>query len=37
MDVLNERYELTSTIDVSMKSLVVIVAALLMLWGCTRW
>jgi branched-chain amino acid transport system permease protein len=33
MDVLNERYELTSTIDVSMKSLVVIVAALLMLWG----
>jgi branched-chain amino acid transport system permease protein len=33
MDVLNERYELSSTIDVSMKSLVVIVAALLMLWG----
>ena len=33
MDVLNERFELTSTIDVSMKSLVVIVAALLMLWG----
>jgi len=33
MDVLNERFELTSTIDVSVKSLVVIVAALLMLWG----
>jgi branched-chain amino acid transport system permease protein len=33
MDVLNERYELTETIDVSVKSLVVIVAALLMLWG----
>jgi branched-chain amino acid transport system permease protein len=33
MDVLNERYELTSTIDVSVKSLVVIAAALLMLWG----
>src|SRR5678815_3151709 len=30
MDVLNERFELTSTIDVSVKSLVVIVAALLM-------
>jgi branched-chain amino acid transport system permease protein len=33
MDVLNERFELTATIDVSVKSLVVIVAALLMLWG----
>jgi len=33
MDVLNERYELTTTIDVSVKSLVVIVAALGMLWG----
>ena len=33
MDVLNQRYELTTTLDVSVKSLVVIVAALLMLWG----
>jgi branched-chain amino acid transport system permease protein len=33
MEVLNERFELTETIDVSMKSLVVIVAALLMLWS----
>jgi branched-chain amino acid transport system permease protein len=33
MDVLNHRFELTDTIDVSVKSLVVIVAALLMLWG----
>jgi branched-chain amino acid transport system permease protein len=33
MDALNERYELTATIDISMKSLVVIAAALLMLWG----
>jgi branched-chain amino acid transport system permease protein len=33
MDVLNRRFELTETIDVSVKSLVVIVAALLMLWG----
>jgi branched-chain amino acid transport system permease protein len=33
MDVLNERYELTATIDVSVKSIVVIVAALLMLWA----
>jgi branched-chain amino acid transport system permease protein len=33
MDVLNERYELTETIDVSVKSLVVIAAALAMLWG----
>jgi branched-chain amino acid transport system permease protein len=33
MDALNRRFELTETMDVSMKSLVVIVAALLMLWG----
>jgi branched-chain amino acid transport system permease protein len=33
MDPLNQRFELTATIDVSMKSLVVIVAALLMLWA----
>jgi branched-chain amino acid transport system permease protein len=33
MDVMNHRFELTSTIDVSVRSLVVIVAALLMLWG----
>ena len=33
MDALNHRFELTQTVDVSMKSLVVIVAALLMLWG----
>src|SRR5436305_617277 len=33
IDVLNERFELTSTLDVSVKSLVVIVAALLMLWA----
>ena len=33
MDTLNRRFDITSTIDVSMKSLVVIVAALLMLWG----
>jgi len=33
MDTLNRRFELTSTIDVSVKSLVVIAAALLMLWG----
>ncbi len=33
IDVLNERFELTPTIDVSLKSLVVIVAALLMLAG----
>jgi branched-chain amino acid transport system permease protein len=32
-DALNRRFELTSTIDVSVKSLVVIVGALLMLWG----
>src|SRR5881296_3406039 len=33
MEPLNHRYELTDTIDVSTKSLVVIVAALFMLWG----
>ena len=33
MEPLNRRFELTATIDVSVKSLVVIVAALLMLWG----
>jgi branched-chain amino acid transport system permease protein len=33
MEPLNYRFELTSTIDVSVKSLVVIVAALLMLWA----
>ena len=33
MDTLNYRFELTSTLDVSVKSLVVIVAALLMLWA----
>jgi len=33
MDVMNIRFELTSTLDVSVRSLVVIVAALLMLWG----
>jgi branched-chain amino acid transport system permease protein len=33
MDALNRRFELTETMDVSLKSLVVIVAALLMLWG----
>ncbi|HET8578505.1 MAG TPA: branched-chain amino acid ABC transporter permease [Methylomirabilota bacterium] len=33
MDALNRRFELTSTIDISVKSLVVIVAALLMLWA----
>jgi branched-chain amino acid transport system permease protein len=33
IDVLNERFELTSTIDISVKSLVVIVSALLVLWG----
>ena len=33
MDALNLRFELTETIDVSVKSLVVIVAALLMLWA----
>jgi branched-chain amino acid transport system permease protein len=33
MESLNRRFELTETIDISVKSLVVIVAALLMLWG----
>src|SRR5438552_7528934 len=33
IDALNVRFEFTSTIDVSVKSLVVIVAALLMLWA----
>ncbi len=33
MDALNHRFELTPTIDISVKSLVVIVAALLMLWA----
>ena len=33
MDALNQRFELTQTIDVSVKSLVVIVAALAMLWA----
>jgi branched-chain amino acid transport system permease protein len=33
IDALNERFELTPSIDVSLKSLVVIATALLMLWG----
>jgi len=33
VEALNQRFELTQTIDVSVKSLVVIVAALLMLWA----
>ena len=33
MDALNHRFEITETIDVPMKSLVVIVAALAMLWA----
>ena len=33
METLNHRFELTSTIDISVKSMVVIVAALLMLWA----
>jgi branched-chain amino acid transport system permease protein len=33
IDTLNVRFELTSTVDVSVKSLVVIAAALLMLWA----
>jgi branched-chain amino acid transport system permease protein len=33
MDVMNERFELTPTIDISVKSLMVIGASLLMLWG----
>jgi branched-chain amino acid transport system permease protein len=33
IEILNKRYELTSTIDIPLKSVVVIAAALLMLWG----
>ncbi|HSL49025.1 MAG TPA: hypothetical protein VK878_08145 [Candidatus Deferrimicrobiaceae bacterium] len=33
MDALNHRFEISETIDIPMKSLVVIVAALLMLWA----
>ena len=33
MDALNQRFAVTETIDISMKSLVVIVSALAMLWG----
>ncbi|HEX2437824.1 MAG TPA: branched-chain amino acid ABC transporter permease [Methylomirabilota bacterium] len=33
IEVMNRRFEITETIDVSVRSLVVIVAALLMLWG----
>jgi len=33
LDVLNRRYDLTSTIDIPLKSVVVIAAALLMLWA----
>jgi len=33
LEVLNTRFEISSTIDVSLKSLVVVAAALLMLWG----
>jgi branched-chain amino acid transport system permease protein len=33
MDTLNHRFELSATLDVSVRSLVVIVAALLMLWA----
>ena len=33
MDAMNHRFELTRTLDVSVRSLVVIVAALLMLWA----
>ena len=33
MDVMNQRFELTPTIDISVKSLVVIGVSLLMLWG----
>ncbi len=33
MDVMNERFELTPSIDISVKSLVVIGVSLLMLWG----
>jgi len=33
IDILNKRYEITSTVDIPLKSVVVIAAALLMLWG----
>jgi branched-chain amino acid transport system permease protein len=33
IDALNERYELTETLDVPLKALVVITGALMMLWG----
>src|SRR6185295_17296394 len=33
IDILNKRYELTATIDIPLKSVVVIAAALLMLWA----
>jgi branched-chain amino acid transport system permease protein len=33
MDVLNTRYDITATLDIPLKSIVVIAAALLMLWG----
>jgi len=33
IDVMNHRFEITETIDISVRSLVVIIAALLMLWG----
>ncbi|HET7343676.1 MAG TPA: branched-chain amino acid ABC transporter permease, partial [Methylomirabilota bacterium] len=33
IDVLNHRYDITATVDVPLKSIVVIVAALLMLWA----
>jgi branched-chain amino acid transport system permease protein len=33
IDALNHRYELSETVDISVKSLVLIAAALLMLWG----
>jgi branched-chain amino acid transport system permease protein len=33
MEPLNRRFEITATLDISVKSLVVIVGALLMLWG----
>jgi branched-chain amino acid transport system permease protein len=36
LDALNVRFSLTETVDVSVKSVVVIVASLLMLWGLHR-
>jgi branched-chain amino acid transport system permease protein len=33
IDILNKRYEITSTVDIPLKSVVVIASALLMLWG----